>query len=59
MTQTLFHPGERAAQAFAGVASPNAAIRDWMPDQHRAFFGLLPFLPIATVDQQGAPSRPS
>jgi uncharacterized protein len=55
MTQTLFHPGEQAAQALAGVASLNAAIRDWMPDQHRAFFGLLPFLPIATVDPSGAP----
>jgi predicted pyridoxine 5'-phosphate oxidase superfamily flavin-nucleotide-binding protein len=55
MNQTLFHPGERAAQALAGVASPNAAIRDRMPDQHRAFFGLLPFLPIATAGTDGAP----
>jgi predicted pyridoxine 5'-phosphate oxidase superfamily flavin-nucleotide-binding protein len=55
MYQTLFHSGERAAQALAGVASPNAAIRDRMPDQHRAFFGLLPFLPIATAGADGAP----
>jgi uncharacterized protein len=55
MNQILFHSGERSAQALAGVESPRAAIRDWMPDQHRAFFGLLPFLPIATVDRQGAP----
>ncbi|MDB5402338.1 MAG: pyridoxamine 5-phosphate oxidase [Rhodopila sp.] len=55
MNQTLFHPGEHAAQASAGVASPNPAIRDWMPDQHRAFFALLPFLPTATTDKQGAP----
>ena len=55
MNQTPFHVGERAAQALAGVASPNAAIRDRMPDQHRAFFGLLAFLPIATVDGEGAP----
>jgi predicted pyridoxine 5'-phosphate oxidase superfamily flavin-nucleotide-binding protein len=55
MDQTRFHAGEQAAQALAGVAPPYAAIRDWMPDQHRAFFGLLPFLPIATVDLQGAP----
>jgi uncharacterized protein len=40
---------------MAGVGSPHAAIRDWMPDQHRVFFGLLPFLPVATVDRQGAP----
>jgi predicted pyridoxine 5'-phosphate oxidase superfamily flavin-nucleotide-binding protein len=56
MNDMMFHPGERAAQAFAGAVSPNAAIRDWMPDQHRAFFGLLPYLPIATVDRQGAPA---
>jgi uncharacterized protein len=55
MSQTVFHQGELAAQALAGVASPNAAIRDWMPDQHRAFFGLLPFLPIATEGAAGAP----
>jgi len=55
MNQTLFHFGEQAAQARAGVLTPSAAIRDWMPDQHRAFLGLLPMLPIATVDHQGAP----
>jgi uncharacterized protein len=55
MTDPLFHSGERAAQALAGVAPPNAAIRARMPDQHRTFFGLLPFLPMATVDGQGAP----
>jgi uncharacterized protein len=55
MSDRLFHPGEQAAQALAGVATPNAAIRDHMPDQHRAFFGLLPFLPIATTDGQGVP----
>jgi uncharacterized protein len=55
MNQTPFHSGERSAQALAGVEAPHAAIRDWMPEQHRAFFGLLPFLPIATLDRQGAP----
>lgn len=55
MNQTLFHPGELAARPLAGVASPNASIRDRMPDQHRAFFGLLPFLPIATAGAGGAP----
>jgi predicted pyridoxine 5'-phosphate oxidase superfamily flavin-nucleotide-binding protein len=55
MSETLFHPGELAAQASAGVATPYAAIRSWMPDQHRAFFGLLPFLPIATAAADGAP----
>jgi hypothetical protein len=55
MSQGIFHSGEQAAQALAGVASPNAAIRDWMPDQHRVFFGTLPFLPMATLDSEGAP----
>ncbi len=55
MINTLFHPGERAAQAFAGVATPHPAIRDYMPEQHRAFFGMLGFLPIGTIDAKGAP----
>jgi uncharacterized protein len=55
MDQIIFHRGEHAAQAKAGVASPYAAIRNWMPDQHRAFFELLPFLPIATPDADGGP----
>jgi predicted pyridoxine 5'-phosphate oxidase superfamily flavin-nucleotide-binding protein len=55
MSQTQFHPGELTAQALAGGAPPSAAIRNWMPDQHRAFFGLLPFLPIATAAADGAP----
>jgi predicted pyridoxine 5'-phosphate oxidase superfamily flavin-nucleotide-binding protein len=55
MNQTLFHHGELAAQALAGVVSRTPAIRDWMPDQHRTFFGLLPYLPIATADATGAP----
>ncbi len=55
MNQSRFHPGEQAAQSLAGVAPSSPAIRDWMPDQHRAFFGLLPFLPIAAADQHGAP----
>ncbi len=50
-----FHAGEREAQKRAGVQSAGGAIRDFMPDQHRTFFGLLPFLPIATTDQDGSP----
>jgi predicted pyridoxine 5'-phosphate oxidase superfamily flavin-nucleotide-binding protein len=55
MSTTIFHSGEVAAQVLAGVATPHAAIRDWMPDQHRSFFGALPFLPIATAGQGGSP----
>jgi uncharacterized protein len=56
MNQTLFHSGEFAAQALAGVASPHASIRDWMPDQRRTFFASLPFLPIAVAGDNGAPT---
>ena len=52
---TAFHAGELAAQARAGVASPRAAIRDWMPDQHRVFFAALPFVLAATTDDEGWP----
>jgi hypothetical protein len=55
MGEIIFHTGERAAQALAGIASPNAAIRSWMPEQHRTFFGLLPFALIATADDHGVP----
>ncbi|MEM8848870.1 MAG: pyridoxamine 5'-phosphate oxidase family protein [Pseudomonadota bacterium] len=55
-----FHPGERAAQARAGVGPEIAEIgarfiRDAMPDQHRALFAQLPFLVVGAVDPQGRP----
>jgi len=51
-----FHAGELVAQARAGVGAPGATgIRPFMPDQHRAFFELLPDLFIATVDEAGWP----
>ena len=53
--QTPFHAGELEAQRRAGFRSEGAGIRDWMPDQHRTFFALLPFLPIATLDDEGWP----
>lgn len=51
------HHGERRAQALAGNAQfpSGAAIRDFMPDQHRLLFVRLPFLVAATVDEVGAP----
>jgi predicted pyridoxine 5'-phosphate oxidase superfamily flavin-nucleotide-binding protein len=52
----VFHPGELAAQARAGTGSPGGAgVRPFMPDQHRAFFALLPYLFLATVDAEGWP----
>lgn len=51
-----FHAGELAAQARAGVTPPGmTGIRPFMPDQHREFFGLLPYLFVATVDETGWP----
>lgn len=50
-----FHAGERLAQARAGVAPQVAAIRDWMPDQHRLFFADLSFVLAATATDDGWP----
>ncbi|WP_395678643.1 pyridoxamine 5'-phosphate oxidase family protein, partial [Inquilinus sp.] len=55
-----FHAGELAAQARAGVRERMAAggrrmIRGVMPDQHRDFFAMLPFLVVGSLDRQGRP----
>jgi len=55
-----FHLGERLAQERVGIrmrmaARGGAAIRSWMPDQHRSFFAALPFVLIATTDRDGWP----
>ena len=52
---TPFHDGELRAQALAGVEAFAAPIRNRMPDQHRAFFPLLPFLCVAVRDADGWP----
>ena len=44
-----------AAQELAGQRAGRAAIRPFMPEQHRAFFPLLPYLFTATLDADGAP----
>jgi predicted pyridoxine 5'-phosphate oxidase superfamily flavin-nucleotide-binding protein len=51
-----FHRGEVAAQERAGFGGGIAPIRDFMPDQHRQFFAMLPMLPLATLDDRGAPT---
>lgn len=52
-----FHSGELAAQKRAGVNGLAARvapfIRDFMPDQHRAFYQAQPFLVAASSDAQG------
>lgn len=50
-----FHKGELIAQALAGVDPFNAPIRNRMPDQHRTFFPLLPFVALAVADDEGWP----
>ena len=51
-----FHRGELAAHVLAGTGTPGATgIRPFMPDQHRDFFALLPYLFIATTDTDGWP----
>jgi predicted pyridoxine 5'-phosphate oxidase superfamily flavin-nucleotide-binding protein len=60
MIAAPFHAGERALQARAGarefmaVAGPRV-IRDFMPDQHRAFFAQLPFVLVGSLDADGQP----
>lgn len=55
-----FHDAEMAVQTRVGVAEMVAGygegfIRPAMPEQHRQFFALLPFIIFATVDKQGFP----
>ena len=60
MSVSAFHEGERAVQARVGVQERMAqlgprVIRDFMPDQHREFFGQLPFVIAGTADASGQP----
>jgi predicted pyridoxine 5'-phosphate oxidase superfamily flavin-nucleotide-binding protein len=56
MTFLAFHEDEAKAQALAGHQRPGrAAIRPFMPDQHREFFALLPCLFVATPGPDGWP----
>jgi predicted pyridoxine 5'-phosphate oxidase superfamily flavin-nucleotide-binding protein len=50
-----FHEDELKAQSLAGQRAGRAAIRPFMPQQHRDFFPLLPYLFTATADAAGAP----
>lgn len=55
-----YHPGEQWVQEVVGVrarseAVGSAFIRGEMPAQHQDFFGLLPWLLVATVDPDGQP----
>ncbi|MDB5364320.1 MAG: pyridoxamine 5-phosphate oxidase [Rhodospirillales bacterium] len=52
---TPFHTGEIEVQLRAGVQQRGAPIRNFMPDQHRDFFAMLPFVAVATNDPGGWP----
>lgn len=57
---STFHRGEQAVQQRMGVAATMAAwggkvIRPFMPDEHRDFYGTLPFLVVAARDAEGRP----
>jgi predicted pyridoxine 5'-phosphate oxidase superfamily flavin-nucleotide-binding protein len=51
----MFHSGELEARGRTGFDRVSAAIRPFMPDQHRDFFALLPYLTVATLDDDGWP----
>jgi predicted pyridoxine 5'-phosphate oxidase superfamily flavin-nucleotide-binding protein len=56
----VFHEGERAVQERVGVRERieelgRRAIRDFMPDQHRAFFAMLPFIVVGALDDARQP----
>jgi ferredoxin-NADP reductase/predicted pyridoxine 5'-phosphate oxidase superfamily flavin-nucleotide-binding protein len=58
MGTSRFHAGELLVQERAGVREQMAgitAIRDHMPDQHRQFFGELPFFFLGALDATGQP----
>jgi ferredoxin-NADP reductase/predicted pyridoxine 5'-phosphate oxidase superfamily flavin-nucleotide-binding protein len=55
---STWHAGEVALQRQAGVADRmkdlgRRVVRDYMPDQHRAFFAQLPFVALGSVDADG------
>ncbi len=50
-----FHADELTAQALAGGGPRSAAIRDFMPEQHRTFFAALPYIFVASLDAHGWP----
>ncbi|TFY84669.1 flavin-nucleotide-binding protein [Pseudomonas nabeulensis] len=58
--QSPWHAGERQLQEAVGVAERMAVIgpkviRDHLPEQHRDFYPLLPYLVLGVVDDQGIP----
>ncbi len=60
LTSSPFHRGEREIQTRLGARDQvegigRRFIRNYMPDEHRAFYAKLPFLLIGSVDKAGRP----
>jgi len=58
--ESPFHPGEQQVQQRLGVrdrieAFARRVVRDHLPDQHRDFYGGLPFVLLGSVDDRGRP----
>ena len=58
--ESPFHPGEQQVQQRLGVRDKiesfaRRVVRDHLPDEHRDFYRMLPFLLIGTVDERGRP----
>lgn len=56
----LWHRGEKAIQEKVGVSDymddlGKRVVRDYMPTQHRDFFGQIPFIVLGSVDRAGDP----
>jgi len=56
----MWHAGEKAFQRFYGIEERMAeigsrVIRDFMPEQHREFFRMIPFIVAGAADQEGQP----
>jgi uncharacterized protein len=54
----MWHAGEKAIQENAGVAEymvefGRRVVRDYMPTQHRDFYGQIPFIALGSVDRAG------
>ncbi|MFB4394028.1 MULTISPECIES: pyridoxamine 5'-phosphate oxidase family protein [unclassified Pseudomonas] len=58
-TPSAWHEGELRLQGFVGAVERMEGIgktqmaRDFMPDQHREFYGQLPFVVLGSVDPNG------
>lgn len=59
-TESPFHKGELAIQARMGAQERmdkqgRRVIREYLPEQHRQFYGQLPYVIAGTVDESGNP----